>query len=244
MSRRRARRRRGDRERAGWRIFVDSIGGFLTVGWIAGAVVVVAALIAFSGSDGELSETPYVPVVRSDIDGRVEGVPGAPVRIIELSDFQCPFCRRFTLETVPTLRAEYVETGIATMEYQHFAFLGEESVRAAEAAECALEQGAFWDYHDLLFLRQGGENEGDFSDGHLKRFARELADAKPGFDVGAFDECLDSGRMRVEVEAQTGGARASGISTTPSFVINGILVTGAQPIEVFRQAIELARSGE
>lgn len=169
---------------------------------------------------------------------------GAPVRIIELSDFQCPFCRRFTLETAPVLRAEYVETGIATMEYQHFAFLGEESVRAAEAAECALEQGAFWDYHDLLFLRQGGENEGDFSDQRLKRFARELADAKPGFDVGAFDGCLDSGRMRVEVEAQTAGARAAGISTTPSFVINGILVTGAQPIEVFRQAIELARSGE
>lgn len=76
MSRRRARRRRGERERAGWRAFVDSIGGLLTVGSVAGAIVVVAALIAFSGSDGELSETPYVPVVRADVADRVEGGGG------------------------------------------------------------------------------------------------------------------------------------------------------------------------
>ena len=75
----------------------------------------------------------------------------ALVTIIEFSDFQCPFCGRYTRETAPGLRAEFVDTGIASIEYRHLAILGPESQRAAEAAECALEQGFFWEYHDILF---------------------------------------------------------------------------------------------
>lgn len=75
------------------------------------------------------------------------------------------------------MREQFVETGIVTIEYRHLVILGEESQRAAEAAECAGTQGAFWEFHDLLFLRQGAEHSGTFSSANLKRFARELADA-------------------------------------------------------------------
>ncbi|MDP6604854.1 MAG: thioredoxin domain-containing protein [Dehalococcoidia bacterium] len=239
MSRRRSRRQSAAPQRAGWRRQIDSFGGPLVLGSVAAAVVGVVALIVIGSRGGGVNETPYVPIERSVVAGRVEGAADAPVRIIEFSDFQCPFCRQFMLETAPALRAEFVETGIASIEYFHFAFLGEESTRAAEAAECAAEQGRFWDYHDLLFLRQGAENAGVFSKGNLKRFARELA----GFDTAAFDGCLDAGRYRADVELRAAEARAAGISSTPSFVVNGQLVRGALPIESWREIIEQIRDG-
>ncbi|MEE8338341.1 MAG: thioredoxin domain-containing protein [Dehalococcoidia bacterium] len=247
--RRRPSRERRQREprRSAWRRQLDSFGGLLVVGPAAAAVLAVAALIVLGRPGGGANETPYVPIERLQVNGRVEGAAEAPVRIIEFSDFQCPFCRRFTLETAPALRAEFVETGIASIEYWHFAFLGRESTRAAEAAECAGEQGMFWDYHDVLFLRQGAENAGVFSSANLKRFARELVAtgdrSTRGLDTALFDECLDSGRQRGSVELQTAEAGAAGISSTPSFLINGQLLRGAQPIEVWREIIEQLRDG-
>lgn len=256
--RRSGRRRRRGREpgdqqqrrrpgRSGWRATIDSYGGLLTVGSIGGVVLVVALLIAFNrpGSDGA-SDAPYVPVVRGQASGRVEGDPDASIRIIAFEDFQCPFCGRFTAQTEPLLRSEFVDTGIASIEYRHMAFLGPESLRAAEAAECALEQGFFWEYHDILFQKQppdGRENVGAYSNGNLKRYAEELAEAwselalERAFDDGAFDSCLDSGRTRIEVELQTAQARALGVQSTPSFLINDRAVVGAQPIDVFRRLI-------
>jgi protein-disulfide isomerase len=226
-------------ERAGWRQTIDSLGGFTVVGTLGAAVVAVLALIAFNlpGSE-DPNDEPYVPIERSMVSGRIDGDPLAPVRIIEFSDFQCPFCERFTRETAPLLLEEYVEAGQASIEYRHFAFLGPESQKAAEAAECALDQGHFWDFHDLLFLRQNGENRGTFSDGNLKDFARELAVEFPDFDVGAFDRCLDSGAKEQAVREMTSQGGDLGIQSTPSFIINGQRIGGAQSIEVFREVID------
>ena len=117
--------------------------------------------------------------------------------------------------------------------YWHFAFLGQESAWAAEASECAADQDAFWEYHDLIFERHAGENQGAFSKENLKLMAIDL-----GLDSAAFDECLDSGKytQQVQMDAQT--ARQLGVSSTPAFVINGVAVMGAQPFTVFEQAIE------
>ncbi len=259
----RRRRRRGSREptsesseraRASWRQTIDSFGGFLTLGSIGGAVVVVALLIAFNapGSGSGANDAPYEPIVRAHVEGRMEGDPDAPVRIVEFSDFQCPLCGQYTRETAPALRAEFVDTGIASVEYRHMAFLGEESQRAAEAAECALEQGFFWEYHDILFQKQPPdrrENVGAYSSGNLKRFAREMADAwatlapERTFDVDEFDDCVDSRRPRAEVEFQTQQARAVGVTSTPTFLINGRMVRGAQSIDILRRVIAEVRDG-
>jgi protein-disulfide isomerase len=211
-------------------------------------VLVVVALIAFNLPGSDVNDDPYVLSDGGVERPRVEGNPDAPVRILEFSDFQCPFCRRFTFETAPALREEFVETGVVTIEYRHLVVLGEESLRAAEAAECAGVQGAFWEFHDLLFLRQGAEFSGTFSSGNLKGFARELAAAlapfdRP-FDLDLFDACLDGGGARVIIEAQTAEARSLGLSNTPSFLVGNVLVSGAQPVEVFRRAIAQAQGSE
>ncbi len=242
------RRRREDEEqqpaepqRAGWRDTIESFGGFTVIGTLAAVVVALGFLVYFNlpGSE-DPNDEPYVPTERTTVSGRIDGNPAAPVRIIEFSDFQCPFCGRFTTETAPLILAEFVEAGQASIEYRHFAFLGPESLASAAAAECALDQGRFWDYHDLLFLRQKNENRGTFSDGNLKGFARELADAFPDFDVDTFDRCFDSGQKEQSVLDQTAEARDLGIQSTPSFFINGQFLSGAQPIENFRLVINAA----
>lgn len=228
----------------GWRRTLDSWGGLPVVGSIAVSLIVVAVLVWVNRPGASTNTEPYEPVARSVVNGRVEGDPNAPVKIIEFSDFQCPFCRRFTLETAPLLVQEFVETGIASIEYRHMAFLGPESVQAAEAAECAADQNRFWDYHDVLFLRQGQENAGVYSEANLKKYAREVADAHDDFDVGAFESCLVSGEKRAAVEAMTAQAGELGIRSTPSFLVNGQPISGAQGIDVFRQVIQAAQAGQ
>lgn len=115
------------------------------------------------------------------------------------------------------------------------AFLGAESLWAAEASECAADQDAFWAYHDLLFDRHGGENRGAFSQNNLKQFAAEL-----GLDTAAFNACLDSGKYTSRVRTETGTAQSLGVRSTPAFLVNGQPLLGALPFETFQEAIEAA----
>ncbi len=117
------------------------------------------------------------------------------------------------------------------------AFLGPEWGGAAEAAECASDQNRFWDYHDLLFARQGQENSGAFAKDKLKGFAAELK-----LDTNAFNTCIDSGKYTQQVQQDNRAAAALGVDTTPTFLINGQSVIGALPFASFQQAIEAAKS--
>lgn len=161
------------------------------------------------------------------------GDPNAPVTIIEFSDFQCPFCGRHATGTGRQIDEEFIKNGIVRFGYQHFAFLGTESQWAGEASECAADQDAFWEYHDKLFDNQSGENQGAFNKDNLKRFAVEL-----GLDSKAFDGCLDSGKYTTVVQKESQAAQSLGVSSTPTFLINGKPLIGAQPFEVFRQTID------
>jgi protein-disulfide isomerase len=125
---------------------------------------------------------------------------------------------------------EYVNSGKVRLAYWHFAFLGEESTWAAEATECAADQDKFWEYHDLLFEKQAGENQGAFNKDNLKAFAAEM-----GLDTAAFDECLDTGKYTEIVQQDTATAQQIGVQSTPSFVVNGQPIIGAQPYEQFVQ---------
>ncbi|MGH7409972.1 MAG: DsbA family protein, partial [Candidatus Methylomirabilis sp.] len=141
--------------------------------------------------------------------GPAKGSEGAPITIIEFSDFQCAYCRKFWQETLPRLEAEYVKPGKVRFVYRHLAILGEQSVSAGQAAECAAEQKKFWEYHDKLFASQGPFA---FTMGNLKQYANQL-----GLDTAAFNQCLDSGKYAQKVDAETGVGKMLGLRGTPSF---------------------------
>lgn len=125
-----------------------------------------------------------------------------------------------------------MQAGVVRFGYQHFVILGPGSQSAAEATECAAEQGGFWEYHDLLYDPQARGNR-RFEKDNLKQFAAEL-----GLDTTAFNTCLDSGKHTSLVDTQGGTALSLGLRGTPAFLINGQLLAGAQPFEVFQQVIE------
>ena len=162
-----------------------------------------------------------------------KGDPDAPVTIIEFADFQCPFCGRFFTETEPQIDEQYMQGGRVRFGYFNFAFLGPESTWAAEAAECAADQNKFWEYHDKLYESQSGENQGAFNKDNLKKVAKEL-----GLDTSAFDDCIDSGKYTQLIEEESSMASSIGVRSTPTFLINGQPVVGAQPFEIFEQTID------
>lgn len=162
-----------------------------------------------------------------------KGDENAPITLVEFSDFQCPYCGRFAADTEPRIDEQYVVSGQVRFGYVHFAFLGQESQWAAEASECADDQDAFWEYHGLLFESQNGENRGAFNKENLKSLAVNL-----GLDMGTFNACLDSGKYAELVQQDTAWAQSIGVQSTPTFVLNGQGVIGAQPFEAFEQVIE------
>ena len=112
------------------------------------------------------------------------------------------------------------------------AFLGDDSQRAAEASECAAEQGQFWPFHDALFARTAGRNAGVFSSTLLKQYAAEV-----NLDAAAFGSCLDSGRYAAAVRAETEAGRARGVTRTPTLFVNGQKLEGAPTYEALLQVI-------
>jgi protein-disulfide isomerase len=158
------------------------------------------------------------------------GSASAPVTIIEFSDFQCSFCKRFWADTLPKLKEAYIDTGKARFIYRHFAILGKHSEQAALAAECAAEQGKFWEYHDQLFKNQGGLA---FTETKLKQYARDV-----GLNVGVFGTCLETGKYREKVERETQAAANLGGRGTPLFIVNQRPLVGAQPYVVFQKMID------
>jgi protein-disulfide isomerase len=131
----------------------------------------------------------------------------------------------------PQLVSDYVEPGLVRFEFHDYAFRGPEAVRAAEAAACAADQGAYWRYHDTLFLNQSGPNS--FTDARLKQMAETL-----GLDTGTFNQCLDSGEKRPGVEASIAEAQAQGIDSTPTIFINGTEVAEWHDFNAVKQAID------
>lgn len=153
------------------------------------------------------------------------GPEGAPITIVEFSDFRCPYCGVFHQETFGVLMAEYPDQ--IHFVYRDFPVVG--GLEAALAAECAHEQGAFWEFHDLLF---SGE------DPNLDRDTFAAYAEKLDLDVQDLLACVDEERYGDEVEADARYAAGLGITGTPTFFINGIPLVGAQPLDAFIQVIE------
>ena len=164
----------------------------------------------------------------------VKGNPNAPVTIVEWSDYECPYCAKFYSQTLEQIDEKYIQTGKVKFVYRDFPLgFHTNAQKAAEAAECAGEQGKYFEMHDKLF--EEGVDGGVSS---FKQFAADL-----NLNTNKFNECLDSGEMASEVSKDMSDGSAIGIKGTPGFVINGQLVSGAQPFSVFQQVIEAELAG-
>ena len=155
-----------------------------------------------------------------------KGPAGAPIEIVEFSDFQCPFCRRSrpTVEQVLKTYGDKIH-----LVYRHYPLSNHPNARpAAEAASCAAEQGKFWQYHDQLF-----DNPTKLSDVDLKQHAVAV-----GLDRDQFGTCFDQKKYKKDVDADIAEADEAGVSGTPAFFINGRSLDGAQPFEAFKRIID------
>ena len=156
----------------------------------------------------------------------VKGPANAPIEMIEFSDFQCPFC----LQANPTVTQVLKTYGDRIrFVYRHYPLPNHANARpAAEAAECASEQDQFWPYHDKLFAKAG-----QLADSDLKQAAAEA-----GLDSERFSNCFESRKFTEQVDADIKAGNDAGVSATPTFFINGRLINGAQPFDVFKGVIE------
>ena len=198
--------------------------------WLTLGIVVLIALLARSAEIGASQPLSVEETLAALGKGPALGSASAPVSIVEFADFQCSFCRKFWADTLPKLKESYVKQGQVRIIYRHFAILGKFSEQAAMAADCAGEQEKFWEYHDKLFGNQGGLA---FTQSKLQQYAGEL-----GLKAANFKRCLTTEKYRKKVEGETAVAASLGARGTPTFFVNGRLMVGAQPFDVFQTIIE------
>ncbi len=166
--------------------------------------------------------------------GYSRGSPDAPVSVVEFSDFGCPYCAKFALESLPELSREFVESGRVRWRYIPFELgIFPNGGVAALAAECAGEQGRFWEMHDLLYERQREWKPSDAPEALFRGYARSL-----GLNLAGFASCYREERTAPRIELHNEVARRLGVRATPSFLVNGRPVEGALPLEQFRTLIE------
>lgn len=187
------------------------------------ALVLVASPLAAQSTGG------------APLSARSKGSAAAPVTVYEMSDFQCPYCRQFALETFPVLDSLYIVPGKVRWVFINFPLtsIHPNAVPAAGIALCAAQQGAFWAVHDLLYQHQadwaGLANPADY--------LLSLADSA-GISKPALTECVKSPSTTEEVRADAEGANRAGAASTPAFYIEGGLLVGAQPVTVFRAVLD------
>lgn len=213
------------------------------VAFVALAALAAAGLVASrrnpSAAPGAAG-APGVPGQRGGPDdlllgARTQGEAGAPIVVYEVSDFQCPFCRQFWAETLPHLETEYIRTGKMRLTFINFpiAQLHPNAEAAHELAMCGAQQGKFWPLHDLLYSHQR-----DWAGlGDPQAYFRGLADSV-GMNQDSLKSCVASGRVRQLIAAEARASYQAGVQSTPSFIIQGVLLAGTAPIEAFRPILD------
>lgn len=234
----------------------DSLWKYST--FILAAILIVGAFVFFIKGDSNTAPTGQVvnnpgqqlpgQNAKANVDADDDAVLGdknSPVEIIEFSDYQCPFCRKFWTETFPQIKKEYIDTGKVRLVYRDFPLdnIHPAALPSAIAVECVREKGgdeAYFKMHDKIFkegniLDSGNANgpvtkTAQFGDTELKKWAKDI-----GYDIGS---CLDSSKYKNEVQSDQADGSAAGVTGTPAFFINGKLLSGAQPFANFKQAID------
>ena len=179
-----------------------------------------------------------VPALAQDgipMSARSMGSPTAPITVYEMSDFQCPFCRRHAIETFPAIEREFVKTGKVRWIFVNYPLtsIHPNAVPAASLAMCAAKFNKFWPAHDLLFLHQ--ETWAPLK--NPAPFLMTLVDSLK-LPKAAITACLQSQETVALIKSDAEGAVKSGAQSTPTFYIDGALIIGAQPLELFRYVLD------
>jgi protein-disulfide isomerase len=216
----------------------------------AAAIVIGVVIIALArppaSANGDTLLEPPTHYTADLTDGDVLGSATAPVVMQLYADFQCPACKLFVTDRLPSLVNEFVQPGTLRIEARDIDILGtgspNESLELAVGAACAAEQDRYWQFHDFVFWNQGRENRGD----HNADFIARIATAAE-VDRTAWDACMARADMRTAVDAATRAALAAGVNSTPTLVINGQTSVGvptyAKLADLIRQLAAAASPG-
>jgi len=165
------------------------------------------------------------------------GDPSAPITILEWGDYQCTFCYRFHQSSLNIILQEYIDSGKINLVFKDFPLNGPDSILGAEAAYCAGDQGKYWSFHNELYSNWAGERTGWINYDSLNQFAKSV-----NLELDEFTSCLDKHKYKQKVLELEKFGKEIGIDATPSFLIFNdkkiIKITGNQPIDAFRQAID------
>lgn len=244
MSKRQARREEMRRK--------EQRGRLIGIGLITLGALAVAFLIIWPNFKPITGIVTLDPNPRPQADANSMGDPNAPVKLVEYSDYQCPFCERFSSDTEPLLVETYVSTGKLYLTYRSAGNWVSDNIRggktesedAAEAAYCAGDQNKYWEMHDMLFANVLGEDVDLFTDRRLAAIAE-----KTGLDMTQFNDCYSSNKYADKAFQDGKDALLAGVKGTPGFVLSYVdasgqevtqLIEGAQPFAVFQEAIEAA----
>ncbi|MEE2032349.1 DsbA family protein [Rhodococcus chondri] len=217
--------------------------------WLLGAlglvaVVLLAVLVVDRSGDPDNATTAATPEMGpvGDMSRRLDGDPlalgsvDAPVVLVAYSDYRCPFCAKFSRDTEPVLIDKYVDEGILRIEWRDLPIFGEESMSAARAGRAAAAQGRFWEFNSAVYAASPERGHPDLTPEALRGFAE--AAAVPDLDRFVRDAADISADQ--DIYADVLEANTIGVSSTPSFVVNGTPILGAQPVAVFEQVIDTA----
>lgn len=222
------------------------IGLLVVVAFLGGRLVTQTSQQGGGGNQVAQAPSPNQEAAAvlgaSDIEALVKdaqitkGNPEAPVTIVEFSDYQCPYCARYSTTTFSQIRETYGDKVYYVWRDYPLGF-HPNAIPAALAARCAGDQGKYWEMHDQLFINQGGWSESENPQEMFGQYAQEL-----GLDVAAFNQCLEQETGKEKIEADLTLARNLGVRATPTFFINGQKLEGAQPFAQFQTIIDQALS--
>lgn len=205
----------------------------VVIGIIGGIALFYATAIEDSHSNDEKLTAQKLIENGSPIMGSLS----APITILEWGDYQCTFCYRFHQSSLNIIQNDYIKTGKVNLVFKDFPLNGPDSVLAAEASHCAMDQGKFWQYHDELYDNWEGERTGWVNRNSLNQFAQQV-----GLDLEEFNRCLDSHKYQQKVLELEQFGKDIGIRATPTFLIFNdekvVKIEGNQPIEVFQKVID------
>jgi protein-disulfide isomerase len=228
-------------------VYILLLVAFLVIGYLVGKVEALqkgSAQVAVAPAAAPAGQQPQAPVAPSPdevlkklTDGTfpVKGNKDAKVTVVEFADFRCPFCERFYTDTEPQLLKDYVDTGKVKFVFRNYAFLGAASTVAANAAECANEQGKFWEMYDYLYKNQ--PDESDTSMYTVDNLTSGAATAI-GLNTDQFSSCLSANKYDKNQAADLAEGQSIGVSGTPTFYINGTQLVGAQPYASIKAVID------